>query len=249
MSRNDLSTSAGHEVSGARRRLPLGTVLAIVFGGAAVLAVLDQITKNWAEATLPLLEPQPLLGEIVQLTLLYNSGAAWGMGAEITPVVTGLQILIALGVIVFATTSVRSAGYATALAMVLGGALGNIHDRLLRPPGPFRGEVVDFLQLPNWPVFNVADMAVVGGAVLVVLLGLFGRSADPAATDGVGRRAGPAASDGVGRTADPAAAEHGDVGERSATDSDDGGTPSAPTHRAQRRSGRRSAHSDRIEQP
>lgn len=190
-----------------------------------MLAVLDQITKNWAEATLPLLEPQPFLGEIVQLTLLYNSGAAWGMGAEITPVVTGLQILIGLGVIVFATTSVRSAGYATALAMVLGGALGNIHDRLLRPPGPFRGEVVDFLQLPNWPVFNVADMAVVGGAVLVVLLGLFGRPADPAAT------------------------EHGDAGERRATDSDGDGTPSAPTHRAQRRSGRRAARSDRIEQP
>ena len=202
-----------------------------------MLAVLDQVTKNWAEATLPLLEPQQFLGEIVQLTLLYNSGAAWGMGAEITPVVTGLQILIALGVIVFATTSVRSAGYATALAMVLGGALGNMHDRLLRPPGPFRGEVVDFLQLPNWPVFNVADMAVVGGAILVVLLGLFGRPADPAATDDVGRRA------------DSAASEHGDAGERSATDSDDDGTPSAPTHRAQRRSGRRSARSDRIEQP
>ncbi len=64
--------------------------------------------------------------------------------------------------------------------MILGGALGNIHDRLLREPGPFHGEVVDFLELPNWPVFNVADMAVVGGAILVVLLGILGRPYDPA---------------------------------------------------------------------
>mgnify|MGYP000995928693 CR=1 FL=1 len=62
----------------------------------------------------------------------------------------------------------------------MGGALGNIHDRLLRAPGPFHGAVVDFLELPNWPVFNVADMAVVGGAILVIALGLFGLDADPA---------------------------------------------------------------------
>lgn len=147
----------------------------------AVIAVADQLTKNWAEATLPLLDPQPFLGEFLQLTLLYNSGAAWGLGAEITPVVTGIQILIVLGVIVFALRAVRSLWYTLALGLILGGALGNIHDRLLRPPGPFHGEVVDFLELPNWPVFNVADMAVVGGAILVVLLGIIGHAPDPVA--------------------------------------------------------------------
>lgn len=150
---------------------------------AAVLAILDQVTKNWAEANLPLLDPQPFLGEVLQLTLLYNSGAAWGMGSEITPVVTCLQIVIAIGVVVFSLKAVRSAWYTLAMGLILGGALGNIHDRLLRPPGPFRGEVVDFLQLPNWPVFNVADMAVVGGAILVVLLGVIGVPADHAAED------------------------------------------------------------------
>ncbi|GAA1484536.1 hypothetical protein GCM10009625_13400 [Brachybacterium fresconis] len=147
----------------------------------AVIAVADQLTKNWAEATLPLLDPQPFLGEFLQLTLLYNSGAAWGLGAEITPVVTAVQILIVLGVIVFALRAVRSLWYTLALGLILGGALGNIHDRLLRPPGPFHGEVVDFLELPNWPVFNVADMAVVGGAILVVLLGIIGHAPDPVA--------------------------------------------------------------------
>nr|WP_245354428.1 signal peptidase II [Brachybacterium sacelli] len=146
----------------------------------AVIAVLDQITKNWAEASLPLLDPQPFLGEFLQLTLLYNSGAAWGMGSGATPVVTCLQIVIVLGVIVFAVRGVRSPWYTLALGLILGGALGNIHDRLLRPPGPFHGEVVDFLELPHWPVFNLADMAVVGGAILVVLLGVIGHAPDPA---------------------------------------------------------------------
>jgi len=156
----------------------------VVLGGitavGVLLAVVDQLTKNWAVSNLPELDPQPFLGEILHLTLLYNSGAAWGMGSEITPVVTGLQIAIVIGVIVFAVRSVRSLWYTLALGLILGGALGNIHDRLLRPPGPFHGAVVDFLELPHWPVFNVADMAVVGGAILVVLLGVIGLPADPA---------------------------------------------------------------------
>ncbi|HEX7350112.1 signal peptidase II [Brachybacterium sp.] len=174
------STSAGPEGSGARRRLSRGTVLGVVAAIAVVLAVVDQVTKNWAEASLPLLEPQPFLGEFLQLTLLYNTGAAWGMGSEITPVVTCLQIAIVIGVIIFAVRSVRSPGYTAALGLIMGGALGNIHDRLLRDPSPFHGAVVDFLELPNWPVFNVADMAVVGGAILIVVLGLFGVAPDPA---------------------------------------------------------------------
>lgn len=174
------STSAGPQRSGARRRLSRPVVLAVVGVLAAVILVVDQVTKNWAEATLPELDPQPFLGEFVQLTLLYNTGAAWGMGAEITPVVTCLQIAIVIGVIVFAIRSVRSPWYALALGLIMGGALGNIHDRLLRAPGPFHGAVVDFLELPNWPVFNIADMGVVGGAILVIALGLFGLDADPA---------------------------------------------------------------------
>ena len=145
-----------------------------------MIAVIDQITKNWAVDSLPLLEPQPFIGEILQLTLLYNSGAAWGMGSEITPVVTCLQLVIVAGVILFAVKAVRSPWYTAALGLIMGGALGNIHDRLLREPGPFRGAVVDFLELPSWPVFNIADMAVVGGAIMIVALGVFGVASDPA---------------------------------------------------------------------
>ena len=174
------SASAGPEGSGARRRLSRRTVLWSIAAIGAVIAVIDQITKNWAVDSLPLLEPQPFIGEILQLTLLYNSGAAWGMGAEITPVVTCLQLVIVAGVILFAVKAVRSPWYTAALGLIMGGALGNIHDRLLREPGPFRGAVVDFLELPNWPVFNIADMAVVGGAIMIVALGLFGVASDPA---------------------------------------------------------------------
>ena len=174
------SASAGPEGSGARRRLSRRTVLWTIAAIGAVIAVIDQITKNWAVDSLPLLEPQPFIGEILQLTLLYNSGAAWGMGAEITPVVTCLQLVIVAGVIVFAVKAVRSPWYTAALGLIMGGALGNIHDRLLREPGPFRGAVVDFLELPNWPVFNIADMAVVGGATMIVALGVFGVASDPA---------------------------------------------------------------------
>lgn len=193
-------TSAGPKGSGARRRLSRGTVLGTIAVIGAVLAVIDQATKNWAVQSLPLLDPQPFIGEILQLTLLYNSGAAWGMGSEITPVVTCLQIAIVIGVIVFAVKAVRSAWYTVALGLVMGGALGNIHDRLLREPGPFRGAVVDFLELPNWPVFNVADMAVVGGAIMVVALGLFGVASDPAHDDA----AADAAADSAAEDAAPA---------------------------------------------
>lgn len=200
------ATSADPTGVGARRRagLGLGPVLAIVLVLGGAIALTDQLTKNWAEANLPLLDPQPFLGEFLQFTLLYNSGAAWGMGSGITPVVTVLQICIAIGVVVFAVRAVRSPWYAIALAMILGGALGNIHDRLLRPPGPFRGEVVDFLELPNWPVFNIADMGVVGGAILVVLLGVIGVSPDPARE---AEEDAAAAAAAAGDDADPAGTE------------------------------------------
>jgi signal peptidase II len=162
-----------------RRGIGLGVVIVALVVIAAIVLVLDQVSKAWAESHLDLLTPRPFLGEFLQLNLLYNSGAAWGMGSGATPIVTCLQFAIAAGVVVFAVRAVRSRWYVLALGLVLGGALGNIHDRLLRPPGPFHGEVVDFLMLPHWPVFNVADAAVVGGAVLIVVLGIVGHAADP----------------------------------------------------------------------
>lgn len=155
----------------------MAVTLAVAIG--LLVAVADQLSKGWALAHLGE-GPRSVVGELLQFQLIHNSGAAWGMGAEITPVVTVVQIIICVGAIVFVARSVRSPGWLVALGLVIGGALGNIHDRLLRPPGAFFGEVVDFLELPHWPIFNVADMAVCTGAALIVLLAVLGRPADPA---------------------------------------------------------------------
>ncbi|GAB2549697.1 signal peptidase II [Brachybacterium huguangmaarense] len=186
------SANAGRDASGVRRVRPslsraAAVLVAVVI--ALVIAVLDQWSKHWAETALELHEPREAIGELLRFHLLYNSGAAWGMGASITPVVTIVQMLICLGALVVVVRTVRSAAWAAALGLVIGGALGNIHDRLLRPPGPFRGEVVDFLRLPNWPVFNVADMAVVAGAILIVLLTLLGIAMNPGADASAGASA------------------------------------------------------------
>lgn len=183
------STNAGRSASGVRRirgrnRLSPATALLGAGALAALWVIADQISKNWAEAALQEGVPRPLLGELLQLHLIYNSGAAWGMGAGATPIVTTLQILISVAVLVFLLRSIRSWAWTAAMGCVLGGALGNIHDRLLRPPGPFHGFVVDFLQLPRWPIFNVADIAVVTGALLVVLLTLLGVEASPSSDGG-----------------------------------------------------------------
>lgn len=147
---------------------------------AAVIIAVDLWTKHWAESSLTPGVARPFIGELLQLHLIYNSGAAWSLGSGITPVITSIQILICLAVIVGVVLRVRDWRWALAFGLLAGGALGNIHDRLFRAPGPMRGEVVDFLRLPNWPIFNVADMAVVTAAIIIVLLTLLGVPADPA---------------------------------------------------------------------
>lgn len=161
----------------------VGASVRSVLVGACVIAalvfVLDQLSKMWAENTLDHNVPKPLLGEILQLRLIYNSGAAFGMGGSITPIITGVQIGIAIGVTVVLVRSVRSYAWMVSLSLLLGGALGNIVDRLFRAPGPLTGHVVDFLELPHWPVFNVADMAVTTGAVVLIVLTLANVPLDP----------------------------------------------------------------------
>jgi signal peptidase II len=157
-------------VSPGRRRT--GLLAAI----AAVTLLLDLLSKIVAVATLEGHPPVELLGGGLYLVVYRNSGAAFSMATGLT----WLLSLIALGVvvgIVRLAPRLRSGGWAFGLGLLLGGALGNLVDRLLRAPGPLRGHVVDFLSLlaPDgsvWPVFNLADSAIVcGGAVLVLLAG------------------------------------------------------------------------------
>ena len=196
------SANAGRSASGVRRvraaGLSRGGAIALMSALALVVLVLDLVSKNWAEDALMDVESRPLLGDLLQLRLIYNSGAAWGMGEGITPIITCVQILICVAAILFVVRGVRSRVWVVALGLIIGGALGNIHDRLLREPAPFRGEVVDFLQLPHWPIFNIADIGVTTGAILIVLLGVLGTAPDPSA-------AGAAPADGAAEHEEPSA--------------------------------------------
>ena len=161
--------------------------------------VADLVSKTIVVATLSDREPLRLLGGLLTLRELRNSGAAFSIGTSVTVIFT----LIALGVIVAILRTarrLRSIPWAITLGLLLGGATGNLGDRLFRSPGFLRGDVVDWIELPHWPVFNVADSSIVCGGVLAVLLAARGVSLD-------GRRHQAARPD---RAA--AAAETGDAG-------------------------------------
>lgn len=172
-----------------RRTVALGLWIVV----ALAVFALDQGSKAWAERTLTAGVPRPLLGSWLQLHLTYNAGAAFSLGTSYT---IGLS-LIALGVIAVCLRISRrlgSLGWATALGLLLGGALGNVTDRLFRSPGPFRGNVVDFLQVPHWPVFNAADSAISTAAVIFIVLTLRGVHLD-GSVDGTGTNAAEASAE------------------------------------------------------
>lgn len=143
----------------------------------AVLA-LDVVSTLVVLATLPQRPPVRLLNGLLILRLVRNSGAAFGIGPSMTVVYT----IIAVGVVVYILSvarRLRSVPWAVALGLLLGGAAGNLTDRLFFPPAPFQGQVVDWIKIPLLPaVFNLADAAITFGAVLLVLLALLGARLD-----------------------------------------------------------------------
>ncbi len=146
-------------------------------GVAATVLAADAISKAIVVVTLAGRPPVRLLGGLLTLRLLRNSGAAFSIGTSMTVVFT----LIAAGVIVFILRTarrLRSMPWAITLGLLLGGAAGNLADRLLRGPAPLRGSVVDWIELPHWPVFNLADSSIVCGGVLAVLLAMRGLRLD-----------------------------------------------------------------------
>lgn len=161
---------------------PRRRAVTILLGVALTALVADLVTKHLALLTLSDREPVKLLGGAVYLTLTRNSGAAWSIGSDHTWVFP----LITLGVvgwILWMALRLRSLPWAISLGLVLGGALGNLTDRIFRAPGWFVGHVVDMVSLFDpygrvWPVFNLADSALVCGVVLAVVLELTGRQRD-----------------------------------------------------------------------
>jgi lipoprotein signal peptidase len=144
---------------------------------AVLVLALDIASKTIVVATLSDRTPIRLLGGFLTLREDRNPGAAFSIGTSMTIVFSA----IALGVIIFIVRSARriySLPWAIALGLLLGGAMGNLTDRIFRSPAPFRGWVVDWIQVPHWPVFNLADSAIVCGGVLMVLLATRGHRLD-----------------------------------------------------------------------
>ncbi len=169
---------AGGRANGHPRRAALlalvatVTLLADLGSKVAVVAKLEDVDAA----------PVKLLGGLLYLVHTRNTGAAFSLASGFTVVLTA----IAIGVVAFIVRTARrlySTGWAVSLGLILGGAMGNLVDRLFRAPGPMRGGVVDFLALldpyqPPWPVFNLADSALVVGVGIAIALELTGRRID-----------------------------------------------------------------------
>jgi signal peptidase II len=161
----------GADVSRGPRRI------AVLLGVAALAYVLDLCAKLWVVADLEGHRPIDVLGHYLQLDATRNAGAAFGFGQGMTVVFT----LIAAAVIVVIARiarRLRSVPWAIALGLLLGGALGNLTDRIFRAPGVFRGHVVDFIAPEHFAIFNLADSAIVCGGCLIVLLSFLGLDPD-----------------------------------------------------------------------
>ena len=156
-------------------------VLAAVTVG---IVLLDRVSKAWAVDTLldSRHDPVEVIGTLLQFQFVENSGASFGIGVGYTWVFSIIAVVVAI-VIVRTARQLGSVAWAVALGGLLGGLLGNLIDRLTRGDTVGMGAVIDFIALPNFPRFNVADMAITGSAVLMVILALRG-------IEITGRRAG-----------------------------------------------------------
>lgn len=177
----------------------------VVLGIAAVWIGLDQLTKVWAESALTRGEAVDLVPGFLDLYLVHNPGAAFSMATNATAVLTVLAVGVA-AYIVWSARRLGSVAWSIGLGLLLGGALGNLVDRLVRPPGVGQGHVVDFLRFTNFPVidfpvFNVADIGITSAAILIAGLALLGiapdgRRPERKAAGATGERAGePAGGD------------------------------------------------------
>jgi len=148
--------------------------LAVMLGVAAFVVAADAVSKALVLRDLPGRPPVRLLDGLLTLKLTLNPGAAFGVGTSYTAIIA----LIACGVVVYVirmTARLRSLAWTIGLGLLLGGAAGNLADRLFRAPGPFRGSVVDWLNLPHFAwTFNLADAAITCAAVLIGILVVFG---------------------------------------------------------------------------
>ena len=144
----------------------------LAVGIAVVGIVLDQVTKTIAIDRLDPNQPIPVIDGLLILQLIRNPGAAFSMGEEFTVALTCVALAALVVVAGWLLPKVRHLGWAVATGCLLAGIVGNLIDRLFREPGPFRGHVIDFLQVPHFAIFNVADIFITVAAAMVIWLSM-----------------------------------------------------------------------------
>lgn len=142
-------------------------MIVIIVVIAAVDQAIKQFMLNWLEPG----EPVAVIGDWFRFHLLFNPGAAFSMGQDSTWLFTTIQIVFVVGILIYAPR-VRHRWVGVGLALVAGGALGNLIDRLFREPSFFLGHVVDYISVGSFAVFNIADAAITTG-VVVFVIGMF----------------------------------------------------------------------------
>lgn len=145
----------------------------VAFVLAAVWLAADQLTKVWAEQTLIPGEGVPLIGNLIQWRLVYNPGAAFGLGTGYTWVLTIIAGIASVALVVIAART-RNMLWALAMGSMLGGAVSHFGDRLLRGDEFAQGKIVDFIDYAGFFVGNVADIALVGAAAFAIVLSFVG---------------------------------------------------------------------------
>lgn len=158
--------------------VPSRSRLIVLFAAvAASLYALDVLGKVWAVRQLTPGETVDLVGPYFTLHLIRNPGAAFSTGTAYTEVLSVLSV-IAIGAVLWVSRRLGSRLWAVGLGALLAGVAGNLTDRVFREPGFLEGHVVDYLRLPHWPIFNIADICINAAAAIIIIQALRGIGVD-----------------------------------------------------------------------
>ncbi|MEN9325083.1 MAG: hypothetical protein RL414_837 [Actinomycetota bacterium] len=139
-----------------------------LFATAWTIWLIDFATKAWALDSLSA-QPRDIIGSLLRFTLVHNSGAAFSFATGFTIGFSLLALAVVIAVIYYAP-KITSSGWCIATGLLLGGVLGNLTDRIFREPSFLSGNVIDWIQIPNFPVFNIADIAISTAALISFVL-------------------------------------------------------------------------------
>jgi signal peptidase II len=144
-----------------------GRLVGLLYATTGLVYLVDRLSKLWAEEVLVRRAPIELIPGVLELNYTTNSGGAFGLGGD-APIVFAIATIVVAAIVVAASFRLGRGLVAVGLGLVLGGGLGNLTDRLVRGSG-LDGRVVDFIDLQVWPIFNLADSAIVIGALLLLV--------------------------------------------------------------------------------